>query len=331
MQSLVYPVAYNTNENMLVCAPTGAGKTDVALLTILHTINQFVTESMQDDGTVNVNIDYDEFKIVYVAPLKALAAEIVEKYSKKLEWLGIKVRELTGDMQLSRAEIMNTQIIVTTPEKWDVVTRKLNGDNELVAKVKLLIIDEVHLLHEDRGSVIETLVARTLRQVELTQLMIRVVGLSATLPNYMDVADFLGVNRQVGMFYFDQSFRPVPLQQKLLGVNGKSGSKQAAENIDKVSYKKLVEYVEQGLQVMVFVNSRKDTVKSSRTFIQMAQSYQDTSIFDTLELCSSYDRFKREMGTKSRNKDMKELFQFGFGVHHAGMLRTDRNLSLIHI
>lgn len=327
MQSLVYPVAYNTNENMLVCAPTGAGKTDVALLTILHTINQFVTESMQDDGTVNVNIDYDEFKIVYVAPLKALAAEIVEKYSKKLEWLGIKVRELTGDMQLSRAEIMNTQIIVTTPEKWDVVTRKLNGDNELVAKVKLLIIDEVHLLHEDRGSVIETLVARTLRQVELTQLMIRVVGLSATLPNYMDVADFLGVNRQVGMFYFDQSFRPVPLQQKLLGVNGKSGSKQAAENIDKVSYKKLVEYVEQGLQVMVFVNSRKDTVKSSRTFIQMAQSYQDTSIFDTLELCSSYDRFKREMGTKSRNKDMKELFQFGFGVHHAGMLRTDRNLT----
>ena len=39
MQSLVYPVAYNTNENMLVCAPTGAGKTDVALLTILHCIN----------------------------------------------------------------------------------------------------------------------------------------------------------------------------------------------------------------------------------------------------------------------------------------------------
>ena len=108
-------------------------------------------------------------------------------------------------MQLTRQEIINTQIIVTTPEKWDVVTRKLTGDSELVAKVKLLIIDEVHLLHEDRGSVIETLVARTLRQVESTQLMIRVVGLSATLPNYMDVADFLGVNRSVGMFYFDQS------------------------------------------------------------------------------------------------------------------------------
>ena len=57
--------------------------------------------------------------------------------------------------------------------------------------VKLLIIDEVHLLAEDRGPVIEVLVARTLRQVESTQSMVRIVGLSATLPNYQDVALFL--------------------------------------------------------------------------------------------------------------------------------------------
>lgn len=327
MQSLVFPVAYNTNENMLVCAPTGAGKTDVALLAILHAINQFVTETVGEDGDITVDIDYDEFKIIYVAPLKALAAEIVDKFSKKLQWLGISVRELTGDMQLSRLEIMTTQVIVTTPEKWDVVTRKLNGDNELVAKVKLLIIDEVHLLHEDRGSVIETLVARTLRQVESTQLMIRVVGLSATLPNYKDVADFLGVNRSIGMFYFDQSFRPCPLQQQLLGVRGKSGSKMARENIDKISYEKLIQYIDQGLQVMVFVHSRKDTVKTSRTFISMAQSFNELGLFDASQTCESYDRFSREMTNKNRNRDMKELFQYGFGVHHAGMLRSDRNLT----
>ena len=57
------------------------------------------------------------------------------------------------------------QMIVTTPEKWDVVTRKGTGDVSLSQIVRLLIIDEVHLLHEDRGAVIETLVARTLRQV----------------------------------------------------------------------------------------------------------------------------------------------------------------------
>lgn len=326
MQSLVYPVAYNTNENMLVCAPTGAGKTDVALLTILHTINQFVTETASDDGSITVDIDYNEFKIVYVAPLKALAAEIVEKYSKKLKWLGISVRELTGDMQLTRLEIMSAQVIVTTPEKWDVVTRKLTGDSELVAKVKLLIIDEVHLLHEDRGSVIETLVARTLRQVESTQLMIRVVGLSATLPNYMDVADFLGVNRQVGMFYFDQSFRPVPLQQQVLGVRGKAGSKLARENIDKISYEKLAEYINEGLQVMVFVHSRKDTVNTARTFIHMARDLGELHLFDCSE-SDSYEKFRREASGKNRSKELKELFQYGFGVHHAGMLRTDRNLT----
>lgn len=320
MQSLVYPVAYNTNENMLVCAPTGAGKTDVALLTILHTIGQFTTETED-----TIDIDYSEFKIVYVAPLKALAAEIVEKFSQKLAWLGIKVRELTGDMQLTKAEILTTQVIVTTPEKWDVVTRKGNGDNELVSKVQLLIIDEVHLLHEDRGSVIETLVARTLRQVESTQSMIRVVGLSATLPNFIDVADFLGVNREIGMFFFDQSFRPVPLKQELIGVRGKAGTRQARENIDRVSYDKLIEELNNGAQVMVFVHSRKDTFKTARTFISMAQENNELGVFDCTD-SESHDKFTREMG-KNHNKDMRELFQYGFGVHHAGMLRTDRNLT----
>lgn len=58
-------------------------------------------------------------------------------------------------------------MMVTTPEKWDVVTRKSTGDVALAQLVKLLIIDEVHLLHDDRGSVIESLVARTLRQVSV--------------------------------------------------------------------------------------------------------------------------------------------------------------------
>jgi activating signal cointegrator complex subunit 3 len=76
----------------------------------------------------------------------------------------VQVRELTGDTQLSKAEMAATQMIVTTPEKWDVITRK-GGDVSTASLVRLLIIDEVHLLNDDRGPVIETLVARTLRQV----------------------------------------------------------------------------------------------------------------------------------------------------------------------
>ena len=63
--------------------------------------------------------------------MKALAAEIVRKLGKRLQWLSVKVRELTGDMQMTKAEIAETQIIVTTPEKWDVVTRKPTGEGEL--------------------------------------------------------------------------------------------------------------------------------------------------------------------------------------------------------
>lgn len=64
--------------------------------------------------------------------------------------------------------------------------------------MKLLIIDEIHLLHDSRGPVLESIVARTLRQIESTQEMIRLVGLSATLPNYVDVALFLRVDVSKG-------------------------------------------------------------------------------------------------------------------------------------
>ena len=66
-------------------------------------------------------------------------------------------------MQLSKKELAETQVIVTTPEKWDVITRK-GGDVAVAQAVKLLIIDEVHLLNDERGPIIETLIARTQRQ-----------------------------------------------------------------------------------------------------------------------------------------------------------------------
>lgn len=54
-------------------------------------------------------------------------------------------------------------------------------------------------------------------QVESSQKMIRIVGLSATLPNYVDVARFLGVSLHKGLFFFDGRFRPVPLAQTFIG------------------------------------------------------------------------------------------------------------------
>lgn len=152
VQSRVYETALHTAHNILLCAPTGAGKTNVAVLSVL----QVIGGAIKEDG----NMDKDAFKIVYIAPMKALVAEVVGNFQKRIdEKYGIKTRELTGDVSLSKAEIEDTQIIVTTPEKWDVITRK-GGERAYTQLVKLVIIDEVHLLHDDRGPVLECLIAR---------------------------------------------------------------------------------------------------------------------------------------------------------------------------
>ncbi|KAK8118613.1 Sec63 Brl domain-containing protein [Apiospora kogelbergensis] len=325
MQSLVYPVAYKTSENMLICAPTGAGKTDAAMLTILQTISQYVTPNpIENNEATDFAVDADEFKIVYVAPMKALAAEITDKLGKRLAWLGIRAREYTGDMHLTKSEIVQTQIIVTTPEKWDVITRKGTGDTELVQKVRLLIIDEVHMLHDERGAVIESLVARTERQVESTQSLIRIVGLSATLPNFIDVADFLKVNRHAGLFYFDASFRPVPLEQHFIGVKGKAGSKVSRENLDNIAFEKVKEMLEQDHQIMVFVHSRRDTMQTAKMLHEKAIDDVCMDLFDP-QSHPKYDQAVRDMKS-SRARELRDLLPKGLGIHHAGMTRSDRNL-----
>ena len=317
IQSIVFDAAYRTNENLLVCAPTGAGKTNVALLCIVQAIRQHMDKDV---------IKKDTFKIVYVAPMKALAAEMTANFSKKLAPLGITVRELTGDMQLTKSEIMQTQVLVTTPEKWDVVTRK-PGDVSLAQLVRLLIIDEIHLLHGDRGPVIESLVARTLRLVESSQTVIRIVGLSATLPNYIDVSTFLRVNPEVGLFFFDGRFRPVPLATTFIGIKNDKYP-QCEMDMDETCYDKVVDFVRKGKQVMVFVHARNATVKTGLALLETARNRGQVGLFepDNNQVSGSQIGQARRSMEKSRNRQLVELFQAGFAMHHAGMLRSDRNL-----
>lgn len=315
IQSVVFDTAYYSNENMLICAPTGAGKTNVAMLTIVNQLRQ----SMDQAGSIRK----DSFKIVYVAPMKALAAEMTANFGKRLSPLGISVRELTGDMQLTKSEILQTQMLVTTPEKWDVVTRKGTGDVALTNLVKLLIIDEVHLLHGDRGPVVEALVARTLRQVETTQSMIRIVGLSATLPNYIDVARFLRVNPYQGLFFFDGRFRPVPLSSCFIGVKGNNNLQQLTQ-MDQVCYDKVVDLLKDGHQVMVFVHTRNATARTANVLRELAVQKGQLSLFEVENSVAL--GIARKAMQRAHNKQLQDLFQAGFAIHHAGMLRSDRNL-----
>ncbi|GAB4840531.1 hypothetical protein Ancab_021299 [Ancistrocladus abbreviatus] len=145
------------------------------------------------DGSFNQH----NYKIVYVAPMKALVAEVVCNLANRLQHYDVKVKELSGDHTLMRQQIDETQIIVTTPEKWDIITRK-SRDRTYTQLVKLLITDEIHLLHDNRGPVLET-----------------------TLPNSEDVELFLKVDLEKGHFYFDNSYRPCPLARQYIGITVK--------------------------------------------------------------------------------------------------------------
>ncbi len=74
--------------------------------------------------------------------------------------------------------------------------------------------------------------------LQQTQEMTRLVGLSATLPNYQDVASFLRVKEKVGLFYFDTSYRPCPLAQQYVGITVKKPL-QRFQLMNEICYKKV--------------------------------------------------------------------------------------------
>lgn len=313
IQSRLWKSCMESDQNLLLCAPTGAGKTNVALLCMLREIGKHINA----DGTINT----DEFKIIYVAPMRSLVQEMVGSFGERLKSYGIRVDELTGDHQLTKEQITNTQIIVCTPEKWDIITRK-GGERTYTQLVRLMIFDEIHLLHDDRGPVLEALVARTIRNIETTQEDVRLVGLSATLPNYEDVATFLRVDPAQGLYFFDNSFRPVPLEQQFIGITEKKAVKRF-QIMNEIVYEKVMEHAGKN-QVLVFVHSRKETGKTARAIRDMCLEKDSLGMF--LKEGSMSTEVLRTEAEQVKNLELKDLLPYGFGIHHAGMAKVDRIL-----
>jgi activating signal cointegrator complex subunit 3 len=333
MQSTVFSVAFHGRENVLLCAPTGAGKTNVAMLaTVAHFRDVGLIQGSSDDDKESTTVLETGKKVVYIAPMKALAQEVVEKFSSKLKALKLIVRELTGDMQLTRAEAESANVIVTTPEKWDVITRKSGTDElSLGNQCGLLIIDEVHLLADERGAVIESVVSRLHRLVESRQRQLRIVALSATLPNYEDVAEFLQVPER-GTFFFGPEHRPVPLEQTLIGISGNSRDRNVKETkMNKICYDIVLDSLRRGFQVMVFVHSRKGTSETARALADLAaaESTLESHFVTAGKDGAAGDAYSRyaDKAKKSRDRQVGIHFQNGMGIHHAGMLRGDRKLT----
>ena len=318
IQSVVFESAFKRSGSLLVAAPTGAGKTNIALLTILREVSLHVPEAATQTDPKAFSMKDKQFTIVYIAPLKALASEIVGKFQAALSYLDIRVRECTGDVSMAKSEIAETHVIVATPEKWDVLTRKTDGMMNLVS---CMILDEIHLLNDERGLVLECLVSRALTTGFKQQKPIRLVGLSATLPNYQDVAEFIGAGCS-GTFAFDATFRPTPLKCSFYGVKELGSAARGNNVMNDIIFTNLVRILRMGKQVIIFVHQRAATYNTAMELIEILRGEpRAKELFE----CPNKGLVKREVD-RSRNEQVKELFPHGFGVHHAGMLRKDRNL-----
>jgi ATP-dependent DNA helicase HFM1/MER3 len=169
-----------SNENVVVAAPTGSGKTVLHELAILRLLI--------------CRPDRSKLKCVLITPNKALCQQRVHQWHRSFEKVGLSVSELTGDsLSMGLSTIVKSNIIVTTPEKWDALTRSWRNHLYLLGSIDLLLIDEIHHLGEDRGAVLETVVVRMRilnetisnkeKEAGRNRIPMRVVALSATLPN----------------------------------------------------------------------------------------------------------------------------------------------------
>lgn len=185
---------------------------------------------------------YPKSICVYIAPLKALARERLKEWRNRLgvSPLNWSVLELSGDTHHEKGALEKADILVCTPEKWDLISRGWKGmagtsTREFVKRVRLLVLDEVHLLGEERGAVLEAIVSRTRfisRQLQSEEKSsnepTRIVGLSTMLANPVDLADWIGIDTtghgpstRRGLYNFRPSVRPVPTRVHLQGYTGK--------------------------------------------------------------------------------------------------------------
>jgi replicative superfamily II helicase len=163
-----------------VASCAGSGKTVSAELSMLRVFSHYPKE-----------------KVLYIAPLKALVRERIKDWGSGLcKQLGKAMVELTGDYTPDLTALLAADIIICTPEKWDGISRNWQARG-YVRMVRLVIMDEIHLLGSDRGPILEVIVSRMRYIAEQTNRNVRFVGLSTALANAQDLASWLGVGPEV--------------------------------------------------------------------------------------------------------------------------------------
>ena len=301
IQSQCFPTAYNSNDNLVVSAPTGGGKTAILEMAVCRLVHGFKV---------------DQYKIVYMAPTKSLCSERQRDWQAKFAALELKCAELTGDTDQGQLRnVQSSSIIITTPEKWDSMTRKWKDQSKLVQMVKLFLIDEVHILKDSRGATLEAVVSR----MKSVGSNIRFVALSATVPNSEDIAMWLGKNHTSQHLpatreKFGEEFRPVKLQKHVVGISYK-GNDFGFEGACDPKLPDIIAKHSNRKPIMVFCITRKSAVNTAKLLAKVWASERSR------DRC--WEGPTRRLTVQ--DPELKNTLSSGVAFHHAGLDGPDRH------
>ncbi|XP_034469557.1 probable ATP-dependent DNA helicase HFM1 isoform X1 [Hippoglossus hippoglossus] len=302
-----------TGKNFVACAPTGSGKTVLFELAIIRML-------------MGTSEPWRDVKAVYIAPIKALCSQCFESWRKKFGPLGVICKELTGDTEIDDFfEIQDSHIILTTPEKWDSMTRKWK-DNCLLQLVRLLLIDEVHVVKDKtRGATLEVVVSRmkavnTYRTAQNPEsgLSIRFMAVSATIPNISDIADWLSNESGPATYLeMDESHRPVKLRRVVLGFPCNQNQTEFKFDLS-LNYKmaNIIQTYSDQKPALVFCSTRKGAQQSAAVLAK------DARFIMSIEHKQRLLKYANSI----LDSKLRELVMFGVGFHHAGVELSDRKL-----
>ena len=285
--------------SILVSAPTASGKTLIAMLAILSYLSK-------NNG-----------KIIYLSPLRALAAEKFTEF-KKLEkiTLGkkIKVGISTGDFENIEKNLEKSNILILTNEKMDSIIRH---GVEWVEEIGLVISDEVHLIgDETRGPTLEMILTQ-LKQLDTKP---QIVGLSATITNSDEIANWLDCK------LIKNDWRPVPLFEgvsdgEIVTMNdGKTFEFERSLRGTPIDLG--VQSVMQGGQSLVFAETRTRSKSLATKAADVISKMLEKNELKELEKTS-----KKILSQNEHTEIVKTLailVKKGVAFHHAGLNQNCR-------
>ncbi|POO56690.1 ligase-associated DNA damage response DEXH box helicase [Agrobacterium rosae] len=192
-------------ENMLLIAPTGAGKT---LGGFMASLTDLAERGKVPPGSAFVGVH-----TLYISPLKALAVDIERNLMKPVSEMGlpISVETRTGDTpqaKRQRQKLKPPDILLTTPEQVSLLLANKEAER-FFKDLKYVVLDELHsLVTSKRGHLLSLALARVRKHAPA----MRTIGLSATVADPMDLQRYLSPQAQgeptAGLITVDGGAKP---------------------------------------------------------------------------------------------------------------------------